>query len=112
MAQYGYKNGLTVTSLNAVAVAGNGDEFALPAIGLEYPDKFTWQIITTGPPTSVQVDLQGSIDNSNWFSVDSSVNVSGELRHVVNKAVKFLRVKLVSIAGGGTVTAQFFVAKP
>ena len=69
------------------------------------PHRHTWKTTIAGGPTSIQVDLEGSIDGSTWSQIDTSTAVAGELRHIVNKPVRFVRAKLVAIAGGASPTA-------
>jgi len=70
--------------------------------------KHTWTVIWTGSPTSAQVDLQGSLDGTNWFTLDSSTTTTSEMRHVVDKGVMYYRGNVVSVTGGTTpaVTVQ------
>jgi hypothetical protein len=57
--------------------------------------KFTWVAAYTGGTTSSTVYLQGSLDGSSWFTLDTST--SDEMRHVVNKPVRYVRSNINSI---------------
>ena len=57
----------------------------------------TWQINSNSSGTAHDVRLQGSLDNSNWFDLDQSNTTGNEMRHVVNKPVRYLRVNVVSM---------------
>ena len=75
----------------------------------------TVQVTITGGPTSVTVDLEGSLDNINWFQLATNPFDAGELAaggtlfHVDEKTVRFIRVNLTVLSGGTspTVTALY-----
>lgn len=103
-----------VTSLNAASGAANGTALVMPgAPGEAY--ELTWEVdVAGGPPASLQVDLEGSFDAAFTIAhqLDTYATVADTMRHVVNKPVPFVRVRLVSIgAGGGTVTGKVYVRK-
>lgn len=95
-------NAAAVTSLNASAGGAGtvGTFFSGPANGALY----TWQVSYASAPGSVQVDLQASDDGVNFFSVDTSTNVNGEIRTIVSGS-HFLQVKIIAKSGGGNTTA-------
>lgn len=97
-------NNIVYTSCNAVTGA--------TTCGNARVDKMsryiTWHTITTGSPAGVDADLEGSLDQTNWEVLDTSTSTTGEMRHVVNKGVNWLRVKLNTLSGG---TAPTFTAK-
>ena len=61
----------------------------------------TWQINSNSSGTAHDVRLQGSLDGSNWFDLDTSNTTGNELRFVVDKPVRYLRV---NVAGMGDAT--------
>jgi hypothetical protein len=75
----------------------------------------TVQINITGSPTAVTVDIEGSLDNSNWSRVLTSAMSAAELTagtsiaHVEDKPVRFVRLNLITLTGGTspTVTALY-----
>lgn len=70
------------------------------------PRNHSVQIVITGAPTAVTVDLEGSLDGSSWASLASHVLSAGELTaalalfHVVDKPVRFVRANLLTLTGG------------
>lgn len=62
-------------------------------------DTHTWTIILTGAPATLQVDLEGSIDGTNWFPLDSYTGLITAMRHVVNKAIRQIRANLITLTG-------------
>lgn len=123
--QVAYQYGTLATSLSAVATTGSGTEFALPIVNNEHPGKITWQYkfgANATQPTSHTTALEGSIDNTNWFVLDTSSSITsvfasgnaGEMRHVVNKNVYYLRCNISALTIGSAVseTCQFIVEKP
>ena len=102
-------------SNNASTATGVGVSAAMPQYGQSRtpPSKFTWQTITTGSPSGVSVNLEGSIDGANWVILDNSTATAGEIRCVVNYPMKFVRTNLATLTGGTapTVTGQFVAAQ-
>lgn len=96
---------LLLTLLNAVLVTGAGASNNLKFLC----SQMSWEIVIIGAPTAVQVDLEGSINNSTWYSLDSSTTLTSEMRHVVNKPVNFIRGNLITLTAGTapTVTVRF-----
>lgn len=109
-----YQVGQVFTSLNAVAAtgAGTGAIFSTGQFAGSYPAMFTWQTIYTGTPTAINVNLEGSLDGTNWFTLDSSTSTASEMRHVVNKPIRFLRCNISSYTvNGSTASCQFTAGK-
>lgn len=101
--------------VNAAANAPvNGTPFAVPASAGE---DFTWDVVFAGTAlTTVQVDLQGSLDAAftNPIQLDTFNVVGSTGRHVTNKQVPFIRVRLVSATGGdasSSVVARVYAKK-
>jgi hypothetical protein len=121
-----YQYGTLATSLTAVTGTGAGDEFELAIDnGQTHPGKITWEYFfgaAATQPTSHTTTLEGSIDNTNWFTLDTSSSITsvfssgnaGEMRHVVNKNVRFLRCKITALTINAAVseTCAFMVEKP
>ncbi len=110
MAVVGVFSGEAFTSLNAATGTGAGDVAAIggPAALGGVPRKLSWEVRVTGAPTAIQVDLEGSLDNTNWYQIDTYNVVANTLRQVVDKGAKFVRANLVTLTGGTspTVTAK------
>ena len=64
----------------------------------------------TGAPTAVTVDLEGSLDGTNWVQLATHPFTAGELTatqamfHVIDKPVRFVRVNLTALTGGTSPT--------
>jgi len=102
-------NGTLVTSLStSSAGVVTGTPFAIP---LTSASLITWTI--TSDSAVLSVNLEGSVDNSSWFTIDS--NTTTGVKNYGFTAVRFARISQVSRTGGtittGTiVTARGFVA--
>lgn len=74
------------------------------------PRNHTIHFSITGAPTAVTVDLEGSLDDSNWVSLASYVMSAAELTattamfHVVDKPVRYVRTNLILLTGGSSPT--------
>jgi len=66
----------------------------------------TWQINSDSSATAHDVRLQGSLDNSNWFDLDTSNTTGNELRFVVDKPVRYLRVNVVSMGDASSISVK------
>ena len=64
----------------------------------------TWEVVVTGGPSTVSVTLQGSLNNSTWYTLDTSTTTTSEMRHVVNKKVRFVRANVATLTGGTSPT--------
>jgi len=69
----------------------------------------TWQQINDAGVTNPDIRLEGSIDNSNWFELDRSSELSGELRHVVNRPVRYIRANVVDMGGATEISVKAFL---
>lgn len=97
--QYTYPDGSeVVTLLDNANIVGLKDIWKLNHAYLNH----TWQTKIDGTPSVVDVDLEGSLDGVNFFALDTSTSTTGEMRHIANKAVKFIRINLVAFTFGGT----------
>jgi len=71
-----------------------------------------WFTNSGGGVTALTVDLEGSLDNTNWFQLDTHVFSAGELTaqkamfHIVNKPVNYVRLNITTLTETGT-TAVF-----
>ena len=80
-------------------------------------EKHTVQITTTGGPSAVTVDLEGSLDGINWALVLTSPLSAAELvagvaiTFIADKTVRYVRLNLPTLTGGSspTVTALYEV---
>jgi len=104
---FGYPN----TSLDAATGTGAGTSFAVVPRGNNAPRTFAWDIIRSGTVSTLQVDIQGSLDGTNWFQLDT-YNTPGAdtLRFIVDKPVYAIRANLVILTGGGNITTRLWGA--
>ncbi len=100
------------TILNAVTGPGAGLAFAVPQYrpGRGGEAVFVWEVRLTGSPTSVQVDLEGSIDGSNWYQLGSHTATTDALNWTLDKPVLFVRGNVVTLSGGTSPTATVVVS--
>ncbi len=59
-----------------------------------------WQTKFGTPPTAVQVDLEATVNGTDWKTIDSSTNVNGDTRIVIVGGLSAVRARLVSKTGG------------
>jgi hypothetical protein len=95
------------TSLNAVSATGAGN--AVRSVGGTGERNFTWVTFFTGTPTAINVNLEGSVDGTHYYTLDSSTSTSGEMRHIAYKSVRFVRCNISSYTvNGSTASCRIF----
>lgn len=99
--------GTVVTSLStALTTAVNGTTFALPSSNSNI---ITWQVVADG--SALSAALQGSLDNVTFFTIDTTVVATGELKNYGPTGIKFMRINAVSRTGGTITTGKFVVSR-
>jgi len=83
-------------------------------IGKNMPVKFgymiTVQIVTTGSPTGLVVDLEGSIDGENYVQIATHNAITlGNMFHVADKGVTYVRPNVTTLSGGTSPTVTVYV---
>jgi hypothetical protein len=96
--------GQVVTSIddNSGGAGTNGTSYAIPA---QDTSAITWTVKFATAPSAVSIILQGSLNNSDWYTLDTSTSTAGEIRVVATSAV-FIRARISSKTGGGNTTVQ------
>lgn len=91
-----------VTVLNAVTVTGAGISTTLSNPNC----KHSWTVKTTGSPTTTTVLFEGSLDDTDFFTLDTTTLTSAtfDARHVIDKCVKYVRGNLTALSGGTSPT--------
>ncbi len=92
--------GESVKSFDELAAASmlataEGKEFAVP----DNNAGFSWQTVLGTNPDAISMQLQISLDGSNWTALDTSTAVGGEVRYIAGSA-KFVRGYIGSITLG------------
>ncbi len=94
--------GVSVNLFDALAVGAGvtSNAFALPSGA----GTIVWQTFFGTAPAAISIDLEFSLDNIHWDSVDNTTVVAGEVRTFSSVGGKFVRAKNVSVTGGTTMT--------
>lgn len=96
----------TSLSANGGGASTVGTAFATNS---QYISYITWTVAWSVAPASDTILLQGSNDNSTWFTVDTSTAVAGEIRSIGTSA-RFVRAFVSAQSGAANVTVTL-VAK-
>lgn len=102
---------MAVRLLDAVPSTGVSSDWPTRMGVLEH----TIQGMLTGSPSSVVIDLDGSLDGDTYYQLASHTVTAQELAtdsfmfHVTSKLVRYVRLNLVTLSGGTspTVTAIY-----
>ncbi len=90
------------------AVTGTGAGTAVPVLNI--PTSYGIQVTFTGSPSTVTVALEGSLNNTNFFVLDSSTyGTTGDIVFVVDKTVRYMRANLTTLSGGSSPTVTVLV---
>lgn len=95
------------TSLDAAAATGAGDTVRGTAA-----NHFTFQVETTGSPTTVVIGAEGSLDGTSWTELNEhTVSGTPDMFHIANKPLEYIRANLKTLTGGTspTVTVKILV---
>jgi len=68
----------------------------------------TWTQTNNASSTAPNIKLQGSIDGSNWFDLDTSTTIGSEMRHVALKPVRYIRFYVASMGDASSITLRYF----
>ena len=94
--------GIPEKLFDAVASAtGNSSAFSLPARA----SQITWQTSFGSAPASITIQLQTSLDNLNWNTIDTSTSTVGENRTIATSAL-FMRARINAVSGGSGITVS------
>lgn len=109
-AQTSLSFGISRTSLSAVSGGAGtiGTAFTAPPGG--DAALVTWVTSYSAPPASVTMLLQASLDNSTWFTLDSSTAVGGELRSIISSA-SFFRCNISAVSGAVNKTCSLVLRR-
>lgn len=106
-------NKAVVTALNAATSTGAGNSVRVPPRDRwqeSSASEFTFQIVTTGSPTTVTIGAEGSLDDITWDELaEHTVSGATDMFHVVNRPVAFVRPNLKTLTGGTSPTVTIKV---
>lgn len=99
-----------VKSLSAVSATGGGT----PLDGVVARPTQMMVVSTSAGVSSGSVQLQGSLDKVNWYSLGSAVSTTSASTTstvlVTNSLARYVRADIATIISGGTVTAWVAVS--
>jgi len=101
--RYAYQSGQRAPSLTDATATGAGDEFMMhPILGGQLPESFVWDVVLTYTviPTGLRVDLEGTMDGTNWYQLDTWTTVGSTIRTVTGKKAIGVRSNLITLTGG------------
>lgn len=90
------------TIISARTGTGASDTFALPARACY----LAWQTSFDVAPSAIDIDIDVSLDNSVWTTLDTSVDINGEVWTIADPvAALFVRAYVNTNTGNRAVTA-------
>lgn len=94
---------LIFQSLNAVTVTGAG-----AVVAYDKPRRVTMQVIVTGSPSGLEVDLEQSLDGTNFISIGNTSSPNNMT--LASSFAPYARANLVSLSGGTSPTVTAWLA--
>lgn len=94
-----------VTSLDTATAIGPGTALDAGQI----ISGATLMVVTTGSPTSFDVELEVSVDNMVWFQTGAAITVSGTAGNTEVKG-QYYRAHLTELTGGTSPTVTAIIA--
>ena len=101
-------------ALSATGVTGGIQTLIGPSEHAAPVKDHTVEVVTTGTPSAATLQLEGSLDGSNWYALSAAMDVSSStMFHVLDAPVAFIQGNLVSLTGGSspTVTMTYLGGK-
>lgn len=98
-------------SLSGRLTTGPGESFAVPPEGSTTLNRtIGWEITYGVAPATIAVALQGSLDEVNWYDLDTHALATPLLKTVADKVVKFLRANVTTLTGASaSVTVKIVI---
>lgn len=88
-------------TLDAVTITGAGNTVIFRSI----PVDWTIQLQHTGAPTSVILDVEGSLNGSDWVQLaQHTATAADDMFHISGKGVRYIRGNLTTLSGGTSPT--------
>ncbi len=90
-----------LVSLDGVTATGAGSTFDLGSPA----SSWAIQVVATGSPIACIVDVEGSLDGQNWYTLGTWSKVSldfGDIAFISNKPVLYIRANLKTLTGGSS----------
>ena len=72
------------------------------------PVTHTWTVVVLGAPANQSTNLEGSIDGSTWYVLDTSTTTTSEMRHVAFKGVLYVRANCTALDSGTMNSATYW----
>jgi hypothetical protein len=69
-----------------------------------------WSTKFASAPTACSIVLQGSLNGTDWYTLDTSTATAGEIRTTGVTASPWLRANKASQTGGGALTVEVLIA--
>lgn len=107
--QNGISYGVLYTPFSATTLTGsaiNSSSYTLPS---NSSSTITWAVAYGSTPASVSIVLQGSLDNSVFYDIDSTTSTSTDSSVASAGAYRYIRFRIASSSGGSTVTIKFSI---
>ena len=87
--------------LDAAAATGTSSSIELTSVN------YAVQVVATGSPTGITVDLEGSLDGTNFLEI-GTISAAG-IFFVTDSPVKHVRANLTALTGGTAPTVTVLV---
>ena len=101
-------NVYSLFAADAVAAPVASQEFGI--LPNDRAKVIVWSTKFASAPSAASIKLQGSLDGTDWYDLDTSTAKAGEIRTTSVTASPFLRAYKSSQTGGGALTVKVCIA--
>jgi hypothetical protein len=95
------------TSNTGQTTTGAGQTFAVVfPVNRPEPRIYAWEAFFPGAaPASLTLNLEGSLDNVHWYTIDTTSSTTSALKWALDKPANYVRANLAAITtpGGGVI---------
>lgn len=89
-----------ITIINAATQVGESEPITITLGSEKGQTAHSFQIVSTGSPTSITISVHGSIDGLNFTNLLTHTLGQNDIIHLVNKATPKIKVSIDDITGG------------
>jgi hypothetical protein len=96
-------SGLVTRILNGATATGAGTAYKmqLSAMNPQFPLRVAWCKTVSGTVSTCTVNLEGSLDGTNFFQLDTDNTTAATLKWVSDKPVLWIRANVTTLTGAG-----------
>jgi hypothetical protein len=85
-----------------ITTTGASDPWSMPN---SFKD-FTIFLKNNGVNTAPQINIEGSLDNADWFTLSTSNTVGDDALHILNAPIKYMRINVINLGDATSIDCK------